>query len=324
MSRAIDEQLTKYLTDAHTIEEEALVQLRRAPEIAIDEGLAEAFRRHLTETEDQERRIRELLVARDADASTAKDLAGKATGVGFALFAQLQPDTPGKLAAHAYSYEHLELALYELLAGVADRAGDADASAAARTIGDQERAMADRIAARFDGAVDASLAALDPKDLGDQVIKYLTDAHAIETQSMELLRRGPAIAGEGALADVFNDHLEETREHERRVRNRLEELDASPSKLKDAALRLGALNWGGFFAAQPDTPAKLAGFAFAVEHLETAGYEQLARVARRAGDDDTAELATALVADERAAAARIESRFGSALDASLAAQEVSV
>jgi hypothetical protein len=46
-------------------------------------------------------------------------------------------------------------------------------------------------------------------------------------------------------------------------------------------MRLGALNWGGFFAVQPDTRAKLAGFAYAFEHLEIGAYELLRRVAQR-------------------------------------------
>ena len=44
-------------------------------------------------------------------------------GKGFMLFAKLQPDTPGKLLAHALSYEALEVASYALLARVAERAG---------------------------------------------------------------------------------------------------------------------------------------------------------------------------------------------------------
>ncbi len=322
--RGIDERLTKYLTDAHSIEEQALAQLRRAPDIAGDEALAAAFHEHLTETEDQERRVRGLLEDRDADTSTVKDLAGKVTGVGFALFAKFQPDTPGKLAAHAYSYEHLELATYDLLAAVADRAGDAEAASTALRIRDEEERMAERIAANFDGAVDAALAEKGADDLSEEVVKYLADAHAIEMQSLALLERGPKIAGSDALAEVLATHLEETRDHERRLSDRLEELDAGPSKVKDAALRLGALNWGGFFAAQPDTPAKLAGFAFAVEHLESAGYELLSRVATRAGDAETAEIAQAILAEERAAAELLRARFGPALDASLEAQQVAV
>src|ERR671925_441098 len=51
----LDEQLTKYLTDAHSIEEQALQQLRSAPDLAGDPEIAAAFREHLAETERHER-----------------------------------------------------------------------------------------------------------------------------------------------------------------------------------------------------------------------------------------------------------------------------
>ncbi len=60
-ARDRDEQLVKYLADVHSIELQALAQLRPAPEIAGDERLCRAFERHLVETEDQERRVRERL-----------------------------------------------------------------------------------------------------------------------------------------------------------------------------------------------------------------------------------------------------------------------
>ena len=47
----IDEQLVKYLSDAHSIEEQALQQLRAAPDAAGDPELARIFREHLAETE---------------------------------------------------------------------------------------------------------------------------------------------------------------------------------------------------------------------------------------------------------------------------------
>src|SRR5262245_26913755 len=62
--RDLRDQLTKYLTDAHSIEEQALAQLRRAPAIAGDPRIAAAFEEHLGETEGHEREIRELLDAR--------------------------------------------------------------------------------------------------------------------------------------------------------------------------------------------------------------------------------------------------------------------
>jgi ferritin-like metal-binding protein YciE len=77
-----------------------------------------------------------------------------------------------------------------------------------------------------------------------------------------------------------------------------------------------------FFAAQPDTPAKLAGFSYALEHLEIGAYEQLRRVAARAGDRQAEETAAQILAQERAAAGRIRAQFPNAVDASLHAQEV--
>src|SRR5204862_91276 len=80
---------------------------------------------------------------------------------------------------------------------------------------------------------------------------------------------------------------------------------SSPRALKDAALKLGGLNWGGFFAAQRDTPAKLAAFAYAFEHLEIGAYELLRRVAERDGDAETAAMAETILAQERAAAEKV-------------------
>jgi ferritin-like metal-binding protein YciE len=318
----LDEQLTKYLTDAHSIEEQALPQMERAPKIAGDPELSREFAEHLAETREHERLVAGRLQARGASPSTLKDLAGKVTGIGFALFAKLQPDTPGKLVAHAYSYEHMELAAYELLARVADRAGDEETARVAREIGAQERAMAGRLERSFDRAVEASLRELSPDDLGKQLAKYLADAHALEAQAIQLLDKGSGLTGAPELQSAFEEHLAESREHERLVSARLEARGESASRLKDAALSLGALNWGGFFAAQPDTPAKLAGFAYAYEHLEIAAYELLTRVARRAGDGQTEAIAQRILSQERAAGERIHSLFDVALEASLEAQGV--
>jgi ferritin-like metal-binding protein YciE len=317
MTKSLQDQLIKYLTDAHSIEKQALVQMKAAPEIAGDPEIAAVFAQHLTETEEHERLVRDRLEALGASTSTLKDLAGTVTGKGFALFAQAQPDTPGKLVAHAFSYEHMELAAYDLLARIADRAGDSETAAVARRIEEQEQAMADRVAGLFDRAVDASLRELDPDDLGEQLRKYLEDAHAIEAQAIQLLAKAPKLAGTDELAAAYEEHLAQSREHQQLIDNRLQALGARPSRLKDAALRLGALNWGMFFAAQPDTPAKLAGFSYAFEHLEMGAYELLRRMASRAGDSQTEAAADTILGDERAAAEKIYAAFDQALDASL-------
>jgi ferritin-like metal-binding protein YciE len=314
--RTIEEQLTKYLADVHSIEVQALEQLKAAPKLAGGDRLAAAFREHLDETGEHERLVREQLEQRGADASTLKDIAGRVGGWAMVAFARLNPDTPGKLVTHAFAYEHMELAAYELLGRTARRAHDEPVVAMADAVGGQEQAMAQRLAECFDEAVDASLAAKDDP-IGEQLDSYLTDARAIEAQAAQLLQAGPRIVGVPELVDAFRDHLVETREHQVLLEDRLHARDAQPSRFQNTALRLGAVNLSAFFAVQPDTPVKLAGFAYAFEHLEIAAYELLRRVAERAADPETAELAERILADERAAAERIAATWDAAVDAAL-------
>jgi ferritin-like metal-binding protein YciE len=321
-SSDLDEQLNKYLSDAHSIEEQALVQMRAAPDIAGEPSLREAFALHLTETQRHERLVRERLEARGGTPSRFKKLAMALGGEGFVLFARSQPDTPGKLTAHAYSYEALEQGAYEMLGRVAARAGDDETVRIAREILADEYAMGERLAERFDRAALASLPADVPEDALEKLGDYLADAHALERQSTGLLEHAQKIAGDPELAATYAEHLDQTRGHLLLLEARMEACGTSPSMLKDAAMRLGALNWSAFFAVQPDTPGKLAVFAYAFEHLEIAGYELLARVADHAGDGETAETARLIAAQEREAARLIQAGFDRALDASLEAQGV--
>src|SRR3954454_22854681 len=298
-TKTIDEQLTKYLADAHSIETQALAQLRTAPDIAGEPHLAQAFRIHLGETERHEQVTRERLEARGGKPSAIKEAVMAAGGKGFILFARSQTDTPGKLATHAISYEALEIGSYELLRRVAERAGDAETAGTAQGILADELAMRDRVAADWDAIVAASLAAAKGDDLERHLVHYLADAHALENQAIQLLEKAPGMTGGSeALTRIYEEHLEESRRHEQTIRDCLERHDEGPSRLKDVAMRMGGLNWGMFFQAHPDTPGKLAAFAYAFEHLEIGGYEQLWRVARRAGDEETVAAVQAILAEE--------------------------
>lgn len=316
----ITEQLTKHLTDAHSIEVQALEQMRLAPKIVGDPDLSRIYADHFTETQEHERLVAEELERRGASPSTVKDVAGRVGGWGMILFAKLNPDTPGKLAMHSYSYEHMELAAYELLRRVAERGGDERVRELAVRIGAQERAMADRVGERWDRAVDASLLEKGADATREEIVKYLRDAHSLEAQALQMLEAGPKIAEFEALAALFREHLEETREHQRLVEERLEQLGSGPGRFQVAAMRFGALNLGGFFKAQPDTPVKLAGFVYAFEALEAGAYELLSRTARRAGDEQTAAMAEGILANERATAERVAGTWDAAVDTALAQQ----
>jgi len=295
------ERLIGQLADVHSIEEQALAQIRGAPEIAGDERLTAIFAEHLTETEGHERRVRERLEAHGAEIPALADLVGRARGLGTPFFAASQPDTPDRLTAHAFSYEHMELAAYELLKLSAEQAGDEQTAKMAREILAEEQRMADRLEASFEVALEASLRDSDGKAPDAHLNRYLADTHAIEQQALQLLDAAPRLVEDGELKQIFSQHLENTKGHERLIRERLQARGAEPSEAKDAALRIDGLEVDAFFAAQPDPTAKVTGFAFAFVHLEIATYELLERVAWRAGDEETELTAERIQSEERAA-----------------------
>ncbi len=211
----------------------------------------------------------------------------------------------------------MELAAYDLLARLAERADDSATTLTAQMIAKDERAMSQRLANSFDRAVEASLRERDVQDVGKQLAKYLANAHAIEQQAARLLKGASKMAGADELVNAFEEHLEETREHSQLLERRLSARGARRSMLQDAALQFGALNIGMLLGAQVDSAVKHAAFAYTFEHLEIASYELLKRVASRVGDVETIATADEILLQERAAAARIQDLFDHALVASL-------
>jgi ferritin-like metal-binding protein YciE len=143
-------------------------------------------------------------------------------------------------------------------------------------------------------------------DIREQIVKYLTDVHSTEENAANQLRTGAEAVNDERLAGVLREHLRETEEHERLVRSRLEALDASPSKLKDAAQKGVAALGGALSGSAPDTTGKVAIQAFATEHLEIASYHSLRAVAQQAGDTETVALAERILVQEQAAAQKLD------------------
>jgi ferritin-like metal-binding protein YciE len=63
----------------------------------------------------------------------------------------------GRNARDGFATEHMEIASYELLRRIAERAGDEETAAAAREIIEEEQAMADKIEANWDKFAELSL-----------------------------------------------------------------------------------------------------------------------------------------------------------------------
>jgi ferritin-like metal-binding protein YciE len=305
-------EVTQFLSDMYSVEQQALAQLVSAPNVAGDPAIAEHFRVHYDETKHQAERVEHRMEALGADTSELKDAVMKLGGKGFLLFARVQPETPGRLLAHAYSYEAMEWAGYEMLRRLAESVNDTETAHIAESIAGEERTMMDRLEEDFDAAEAVSHQGELEKELDKQLQKHLAEAHALENQSLKLLDKGQAIGGDPALEKVYAHLRELSAEHQTQLQSRLSAQDTSPSTLKDTALAMAGLNWGWFFQAQSDTPAKLVAFVYAFLHLQIAGYELLQRSARRAGDGKVEQLCQSILGVKRAAADELVGAFDSA------------
>jgi ferritin-like metal-binding protein YciE len=154
-------------------------------------------------------------------------------------------------------------------------------------------------------------------DVQEQLVSYLNDAHAMEMQSLQMLEKAVEIAGDIQLEQLYRGHLNDTRDHERYVKQRLEAMGKSPSTVKNLAGKVGAMGIGMLAQAMPDTPAKLAGVAFAYENFEVAAYEMLRKVAEIAGDQETVSMCDRILPSEKQAAAVIEENLDLAVERSL-------
>lgn len=142
--------------------------------------------------------------------------------------------------------------------------------------------------------------------IDEQLVKYLTDVHSTEENAIAQLKTGVESAEEPQLVAAFREHLAETEEQERLIGERLSAHDASPSTLKDLAQKGGALATGVLAKSAPDTSGKLAIAAYAFEHLEIASYRMLRVVAQQAGDEETVQVAERILAEEEAAAEKLD------------------
>ncbi|MFZ0386755.1 MAG: DUF892 family protein [Solirubrobacteraceae bacterium] len=146
---------------------------------------------------------------------------------------------------------------------------------------------------------------MSTNSIQEQIVTYLTDVHSTEENAISQLRTGADAVQDPQLAQVLREHLVETEQHERLVRERLEALDASPSKMKDLAQKGAAAVTGAVSGAASDTTGKIAIQAFAFEHLEIASYRSLRAVAQRAEDVETVALADRILQDEQSAAQKL-------------------
>jgi ferritin-like metal-binding protein YciE len=151
-----------------------------------------------------------------------------------------------------------------------------------------------------------------------KLVDYVQDAHAMEQTVSTMLDSMIATTEDPEITEMLKQHKQQTQEHERRLRERLDAMGAGTSATRSVGGLGAALFKGVGDVARTDKPAKNARDGFMTEHMEIAAYELLERLAKKAGDEQTAEVARLNRADEQAMAKKIESNWDKVLDLTLA------
>ncbi|MDQ3865143.1 MAG: ferritin-like domain-containing protein [Actinomycetota bacterium] len=153
-------KLAEYVEYVHALEQNVLLQLESLTINTRDPELADIFRQHKEETRRQQQRLRErrATLGRGLGLSSArKDLAAIAVAQVKGVGDVLRSDKAVQNARDAFVTEHAEIAAYELLGRLAERAGDPETANVARENRAEEEAMAARIAENWDEFLDLTL-----------------------------------------------------------------------------------------------------------------------------------------------------------------------
>jgi ferritin-like metal-binding protein YciE len=149
--------------------------------------------------------------------------------------------------------------------------------------------------------------------LGD----YIEDAHAMETNVLQMLDSMIATTTDSRIREDLERHKDQTEKHEERLRRRLQALGRETSTRKEVQTIAGALMKGVVDQVRGDKPGKNARDGFVTEHMEIASYELLERLAERAGDTETAKIARTNRRDEETMAKRIAGKWDKFVDLTL-------
>jgi ferritin-like metal-binding protein YciE len=152
-------KLVEYVQNVHAMEQNVLLMLDSMIVTTRDREIVNMLRQHKDETRRQEQRLseRRRVLGGLGLTSVGKDLAAIAAAQAKGVADLWRADKAVRNARDAFVTEHLEIAAYELLERLAERAGDPETAEVARTNRAEEEAMAERIAASWDRFLDLTL-----------------------------------------------------------------------------------------------------------------------------------------------------------------------
>ena len=155
--KKLREKLIDYVQDAHAMEVNVQAMLQSMILSTQDEPVKRQLEHHLDETKRQADRLSARLDALDAGGSVRKQVTAVMGAGAKGMLDQLRGDKPGKNARDAYVTESLEIAAYELLMRLAERAGDLETITVCRENLNEELEMRRFIEKNWDRFLDLTL-----------------------------------------------------------------------------------------------------------------------------------------------------------------------
>jgi len=160
----MDDRLNQWLRDAHAMERQAEQMLDgEAYRIENYPQLKARMEQHLLETRSQRERLEQCLARRGTSPSAMKDVAARFMGMMQAVTGAAVGDEVVKGLLASYTFEHMEIASYQILIAAAEAAGDTETSRVCEEICREEEAMAGWLAEAIPGITRAHLARAEAK-----------------------------------------------------------------------------------------------------------------------------------------------------------------
>jgi ferritin-like metal-binding protein YciE len=150
-------QLVKHIDEALAMEQNVMRMLDSMIGTTDDPEIREQLREHKLDTERQIDRMQRRLDAHGASPSAIREGVGIAQALMKSVLDMTRSEKAGRNARDGYATEHLEIAAYQLLERVAQRAGDEETAAAARESRAEEEKMAAQIEQNWDRFAELSL-----------------------------------------------------------------------------------------------------------------------------------------------------------------------
>ena len=153
----LNDQLIKHIDEAHAMEQNVLRMLDGMISTTDDPEILDALEHHKMQTRHHADLMAERLEAHGATPSAVKQLGGVLGALAKMPLDLVRGEKAGRNARDGYATEHLEIASYELLRRIAQKAGDEETAAAAQDIIAEEKAMATLIDQNWDKFAQVSL-----------------------------------------------------------------------------------------------------------------------------------------------------------------------